>query len=345
MESEIFDLEKIKDLIEPIDLLQGKLTKLDMVYDKYKEISSLVLKIMDNQDFLDQFDEINKVLDKLNRDLHYISNQNLTNFLFFHDLLIQKYKESFKESLKVINITQDHMKELGLSFIENRKIHKIIRTISYIPSLSLDEWLELLSSLKLNSIFFIGVEKIEKFFKIKLESKLKLELEKIPEDIDKEIIEKFKATYENDPLSFQDFLQQIENQLSAEELKKKRKIIEDLKNKELLEKMKKKQEDQFHSKTYQEYIHLPDEEFERRRRKQRREKLSELAEKPAKEIELSEDVVEKIEKFKSQFEKKFEEDYLIKKDDDMDPLELIRERDKKKKEEYQKFINKFKKED
>ncbi|MFX1273986.1 MAG: hypothetical protein ACFFBP_02215 [Promethearchaeota archaeon] len=343
MEFEIFNLEKIKDLIGPLEGLQGNLAKLDKLYEDYKEESIIVSNIFENDDFITQLEEVNEILSKSYQEIRQISSQNLNQFLFFQDLLIQKYKEAFKDSLKAINLTQSYTKQLGLYLIENRNISKNIETISFIPSLSLEEWLELLNSLKLNSIFLTGVNNIEKYFISIIESKLELELEKVPDDIDTEIVNKFKETYLRSPISFEEFLYEIEKQLTAEELKKKRKIIEELKKKEVIEDMKKKQEDQFHSSTYQEYIRLSDEEFERRRRKQRREKLSEIAEKPSKEIELSDDVVEKIEKFKSQFEKNFEEEYLIQKDDELDPLDLIRERKKKKKEEYQKYLKKFKK--
>ena len=344
MEYEIFNLEKIKELIKPLDRLQGKSATLNLIYEDYQKQYESFLEIFDNDELNIQLKNTHKILEKLTEEIAKISNQNLSEFLFFHDLLIQKYKESFKESLKHIGLNSNNTKKLGLTFIEKKEVNKIVEKISFIHSLAINEWLEILISLKLNSIFLNNVDKIKEYFRTIIDSKLKYELEKIPEDTNLEIINKFKEVFPETQISFEDFLYDIENQLSAEEFKKKKQILEELKKKESLEEMKKKQQDQFRSSTYQEYIYLSDEEFERRRRKQRREKLSEIAEKPSKEVELSDDVLEKIEKFKSQFEKKFEEEYLIQKDDEMDPLDLIRERKKKKKEEYQKFIDKFKKE-
>ncbi len=344
MEYEIFNLEKIKELVEPLDKLQGKSAILNLIYKNYEEQHQLFLKGFNNDEYNIHFKNIHIILEKLTQKITEISNHNLAEFLFFYNLLIQKYKESFKESLKHIGLNSSRTKELGLTFIENREINKIVENISFINSLTIPEWLELLNSLKLNSLFLNGVDKIKKYYLSIIDSKLQNELEKIPEDVNLEIINKFKEIFPETQISFEDFLLDMENQLSAEEFKKKKQILEELKKKESLEEMKKKQQDQFRSSTYQDYIHLSDEEFERRRRKQRRENLSEIAEKPSKEVELSDDVIEKIEKFKSQFEKKFEEEYLIQKDDEMDPLDLIRERKKKKKEEYQQFIDKFKKE-
>ena len=83
-------------------------------------------------------------------------------------------------------------------------------------------------------------------------------------------------------------------------------------------------------------------EFERRLRKQKREKLTDvIVDGNQKKLELSDEVSEKIQKFKLQFDKNFKENYLNQKDDDKDPIELIRERKKKKEKEYKKFKNHF----
>ncbi|KKL55087.1 hypothetical protein LCGC14_2258910, partial [marine sediment metagenome] len=60
-------------------------------------------------------------------------------------------------------------------------------------------------------------------------------------------------------------------------------------------------------------------------------------------IEISEEISEKIEKFKSKFNKSFEEKYLIKKDEEKDPIDLIRERKSNKDKEYKHFKDHFKK--
>ena len=48
-----------------------------------------------------------------------------------------------------------------------------------------------------------------------------------------------------------------------------------------------------------------------------------------------------IEKFKSEMDRRFKEEFIIKKDEDTDPLDLIRERKLKKAEEYKNYIKKF----
>ena len=77
-------------------------------------------------------------------------------------------------------------------------------------------------------------------------------------------------------------------------------------------------------------------------RKEKREKLADvIVDGNQNELELSNEVSEKIKKFKMEFDKNFKEKYLNQKDDDKDPIELIREIKKKKEIEYKKFKNHF----
>ena len=90
-------------------------------------------------------------------------------------------------------------------------------------------------------------------------------------------------------------------------------------------------------------MRLSDKEFEKMRRKTRREKLSDLGTKKNKleEIHISEEISEKIEKFKSKFENSFEEKYLVREDIEKDPLDLIRKRKEEKEKEYNRHFKKF----
>ena len=142
-------------------------------------------------------------------------------------------------------------------------------------------------------------------------------------------------------MSFEEFLQIIENNLTQQELKVRRKIVKETKEKEEFKKLKKKQEE--HKETYDDYLKLSDSEFDRKRRKKSREKLNFTAKngKKVKEIEISKEISEKIEKFKSKFNKTFADKYLIQKDDEEDPLDLVRERKKKKEKEYKHYKDHF----
>lgn len=94
--------------------------------------------------------------------------------------------------------------------------------------------------------------------------------------------------------------------------------------------------------TYESYLKFSKKEFERRLRKKKREKLTSVSiSGNQKKLELSDEVIEKIEKFKVKFDKRSEKNYLPKENIDEDPLKIIRERKKKKEKEYQKFKDHF----
>ncbi|MFX0007888.1 MAG: hypothetical protein ACFFAV_14360, partial [Candidatus Hermodarchaeota archaeon] len=172
--------------------------------------------------------------------------------------------------------------------------------------------------------------------------KLKEELSRIPEEVPPELIVDYENFFKENPtITFNEFFQTIEKQLTNQELKEKRAIIEEAKEKEKLEKLKKKQEEQ--KTAYENYLKLSDSEFKRLTRKKSREKLSNISKKTNENssIEISEEISEKIKKFKSQFEKSFNEKYMIQKDEDKDPIDLIRERKKKKEKEYKQFEDHF----
>ncbi len=84
-------------------------------------------------------------------------------------------------------------------------------------------------------------------------------------------------------------------------------------------------------------------EFQKKIRKKTRGKLTEITEDPKKVKEVSADVLDKISKFKTKFEEKFDDQFLIKKTEDKDPLDVIRERKKLTEEEYKQYLKKFKK--
>ena len=175
-----------------------------------------------------------------------------------------------------------------------------------------------------------------------MKKRLTAELNKIPEHIDPTLIDDYKKSFFTEEKTFDRYLQEIESHLSKEELKYKRITTQKIKDKEELDELKKEQDEQFRTSTYQDYIKLSSAEFDRRRRKQRREKLSDLKNLPTKDIEISEDVAEKIVEYKSQLKKSFEQEYLIQKDEDTDPLDVIRERKQIEEKEYKKHIKKFK---
>ena len=343
MEPTIFNLEKIKEITSPIVGLQGKANFLEKIHEEFVELEKSITVLSYKEEYLNQIQDLTGILNQIKDDLLKISNDNITKFLFFQDNLIKKYKESFKESLKYLNLTENSTRQIGLFLIEKKKISKIIDKSSFISSLALNQWIQLLNSLKKNSLFLSSINKIKEFHDVIMKKRLTAELNKIPEHIDPTLIDDYKKSFFTEEKTFDRYLQEIESHLSKEELKYKRITTQKIKDKEELDELKKEQDEQFRTSTYQDYIKLSSAEFDRRRRKQRREKLSDLKNLPTKDIEISEDVAEKIVEYKSQLKKSFEQEYLIQKDEDTDPLDVIRERKQIEEKEYKKHIKKFKK--
>ena len=340
--NQIFNLEKIKELTSPIEDLQVELNQLNDTSLKITENMQFIEHEFNDKNFLSQIATLKELLQNVNNRLNKISKINLNRFLDFQDQLIKKYKEDFKNNLKKLNINKEITKKIGLNLIERKKISKIIDFMSFVPSIEIARWLELLDSLKHNTIFLKTIKKTKRYYQNLIQVKLKKELSRIPEDIDPNLIKDYEKFFKEDPtLTFNEFFQTIENQLTQQELSAKRAVTKKVKEKEELEKLKKKQEEQ--KKAYVNYLKLSDREFKRLRRKKSREKLTDISKEPTENnsIEICDEVSEKIKKFKSQFEKSFNEKYMIQKDEDKNPIDLIRERKKKKDKEYKEFEDHF----
>ena len=341
----IFDLEKIKEITEPIESLQNNLNKLEKNSLKLEEIKK---EISSHDELIPEDNQLGalfNLIHKFDSEITGVTNNDISSLLSIQASLIKRYKTNYKNRLKNLNLDQQKIKNLGLALIRSRAISKIISEISYISSISLIEWLDILDSLKENSLFTKSIKTLGIYNNTLLERKLERELIKIPKQIDSLIIERFKKAFlEDNDLTFNAFFKAYNLNLSDKALSTRKELIEKAKKKEEFEKIKKKQEEQ--NQLYEDYLHLSSKEFERRRRKNRREKLSEIQpdNNPSKKLNISDEISEKIEQFKSQFDKKYQEDYLKEDEDQKDPIELIRERKKFKSEEFKKYKNHFDKE-
>ncbi|MFX0057311.1 MAG: hypothetical protein ACFE8J_03330 [Candidatus Heimdallarchaeota archaeon] len=339
---QLFDLDKIKELTSPIEDLQIKLNQLN-------EISEILItnKQNLNQHFPDkensnELESLFLLIEKLNNALIRISNENINSYLDFRENLIKKYKENFKNRLINLKLQKEKTQLIGLFLIKNKKISKIVNQISPTPAIDINQWLELFDSLKQNSIFTKTVRRFTIFYNKILQERLDNELSNSPDNIDPSVKKQFKEKfYDNPELTFEKFLRDFENQLTHEEIKTKKEFIKKIREREELQKLKKEQEEK--KGLYEDYLKLSHKEFERRRRKERRQKLNKITDtaKNGKNLELSKEITEKIEKFKSQFDQSFQEKYLNVEDKELDPLDIIRKRKKKKEDEYKEFRDHF----
>ncbi|MFW9998935.1 MAG: hypothetical protein ACFE9Q_11505 [Candidatus Hodarchaeota archaeon] len=340
--NKLFDLDKIKKLTDPIEELQVQLNQLTETSKNATENIKIFEREYVDRNFQVQIENIEDLLEEITSKLSHISKINLNKFLELKDQLIEKYKEGFKDNLKKLNVNQELTKSIGLVLIEDKKISKVIDFVSFIPSIQISQWLDLLDSLKHNTLFLKSVKRFKNYFQDLIQTRFNIELSKIPEGTDSKLIKDYESYFEKDStLTFSDFLRKIESQLTQQDITEKKSLIKRVREREEIEKLKKKQEEQ--KETYESYLKLSDREFRRMRRKKSREKLTDISleSKAKKNLKLSNEVSEKIEKFKSQLEKSFNEKYMIQKDEDKDPLDLIRERKKRKEKEYKQYKDHF----
>ena len=341
MENQLFNLKKIRELTSPVESLQGKINKMTNLINQFESEKLNVSQYSDNEPFLNQITDITIILESINKNLKNIFTNNINDFLNLKHELTNKYKNDLKNNLNFFDLNKKHTILIGHSLIEKRNISKILTQISYTPSISVTQWLELFDALNQNTIFLSSVENLQKSLLKNVKKRLDYEIKKIPNDTPSSIIEEFERQFNiNYELTYEKFLKAIESKLTEEELQAKKELLSKSKQKQKFEELKKKQEVQM--ETYESYLKLSKKEFERKLRKRKREKLTDVSESgDQKKLELSDEVTEKIEKFKMKFDKKSDKNYLLKEDIDEDPLKIIRDRKKKKEKEYKKFKDHF----
>lgn len=342
MTTNIFDLEKIKELTSSIEDLHIELHKMNDLKNEVVEYANNITELAKNNEIINFYEKLIEIMERFYNKLIKVSRENINIYFFYQDNLIKKYKEIFKEKLKKGTINEKFTKKIGINLIENKELCKIILNTSFTPSIELYQWLDIIDSLNQSSIFINTIRKVSDYYNILNQEKLNKIFSELPQDTDGKLIEAYKkAFFKNPNLTFLEFIQKGEKEFTQEELKIKKKIIQEAKEKEEIENLKKNQQEQ--QEVYQNYLSLSDSEFKRLRRRKKREKLKDVIIQPINEtkIDLPKDITQKIEEFKSHLENSFETEYFIKKDENKDPLDLIRERKKKKKEEYKQFEEHF----
>ena len=342
IEYEIFNLEEIKELIYSFNDLQISRNLLNSLSDDFNTNDIRINNISISKDNLIYFTDFLNSIQSLIDNLIEVTDQNINLFNEFQNSLLLKFKKNYKKKLKELELNKHTLQHLGNSLIKNKHVFKIISNISYVQSIRLNQWFELIDSLKQNSTFNIIIQKLHKFYQDLIEHKLNEQLSTIQGKFDESVINDYKRAFYKDPnLTFSEYQHLYEISLNKEQFEEKKDYNEIEQEKIELEKLKKNQEKQ--DELYQDYLRLPSKEFERRRRKERREKLSkiDIGTTNDKKLEISKETSEKIEKFKSSLDKSLKNNYLFKENEDKSPIELIRERKKRKSEEFRKYKKHF----
>ncbi|MFX0008483.1 MAG: hypothetical protein ACFFAV_17370, partial [Candidatus Hermodarchaeota archaeon] len=217
--NQIFNLEKIKELTSPIEDLQTELNKINDVSSKITKNMELIEHEPYVKEFSTQIIIIQELLQNIKIKIEEISNTNLNRFLDFQNILIIKYKELFKDRLKSLSLNRELTKFIGLNLVQNKQISKIIEYVSFIPSIEISNWLEIIDSLKYNTIFLKSIKKAKNYYNTLIQLKLKEELSRIPEEVPPELIVDYENFFiENPTITFNEFFQTIEKQLTKQEL-------------------------------------------------------------------------------------------------------------------------------
>ncbi|MHA1725495.1 MAG: hypothetical protein ACTSYC_11920 [Promethearchaeota archaeon] len=345
-QTDIFDLNKIKNLTDSIYLIQSKLNVINSESNTFIKNNDDLKQSINDPEVLNHLEDLSQLFKKVNSNLKNYFESTLKGFQEFRDMLIHSYKKDLNNKLKNAKGIHSITRTLGLKYIKNKKVSKILRKHSIISSISRSQWLDIVDSLNQNSLFQSINKNFTSFYQSVIKKKIEKRLKTVPPDIQPDLIESFKEKLQNNfSLTFVEFIKSLDKQPKSIDL--------DLGKEQPFPREKEiKPESQERSPVekprdiYQEYLKLPKKEFERIKRRKSRPKLSELLnnESPSKEFKINKEVSEKIEKFKSKLDKSFQDKYLLQEPEKQDPLELIRKRKKEKKEEFQRFIDKIKKE-
>ena len=241
MENQLFNLKKIRELTSPIENLQGKVNQIAHLVNQFESEKLIFSQYSNNQSILNQITDITTILENINKNLKNIFTNNINDFLNLKHKLTNKYKTDLKNNLKIIELNTNFTIAVGQSLIERRDISKIITQISYIPSISIKQWLELIDALNQNTLFLSSVEKLQKSYLKIVKKRLDYELKKIPIATPSSIVEEFEQQFNNNhDITYEKFHKTIESKLTEEELQVKKELLTKRKQKHEIEELKKK---------------------------------------------------------------------------------------------------------
>ena len=121
---QLFNIEKINEVTNPIEYLQGNLSNLEFIYKSFIENKDIVDQTIYDRDFSLNIQSISEKLNKINEIVIKISNENINKFLIFQDLLIKKYinavnafAQTYKRIILTINV-KNCINQFGSRIVE-----------------------------------------------------------------------------------------------------------------------------------------------------------------------------------------------------------------------------------
>jgi len=160
----LFNLEKIQALTRPIEEFGGNIVNLGITHENFHKNRDRALRKIRDQLFIEKIEQISLEFDAFYEHLSEESTNFVSKFLFFQEKLTKEQLIFFKQKLKDSNL---RLNEFGLHLIEIKKIRRIHDNtlVPFAPCSGL--WLELLNSLKRNSLYISHLKNANNILKIK----------------------------------------------------------------------------------------------------------------------------------------------------------------------------------
>lgn len=161
---DLFNLEKIQELTRPIEEFGGNIVNLGITHENFHKNRDRALRKIRDQLFIEKIEQISLEFDAFYEHLSEESTNFVSKFLFFQEKLTNEQLIFFKQKLKDSNL---RLNEFGLHLIEIKKIRRIHDNtlVPFAPCSGL--WLELLNSLKRNSLYISHLKNANNILKIK----------------------------------------------------------------------------------------------------------------------------------------------------------------------------------
>lgn len=253
-QNQIIDKNSLQKILHISDQIRGNLSDLDLNPDFNENLPESLENVRNN---------LSSLFSRLNSIFSPIKN------VFFEDFQSQILKEI------QFHANSSQTQKIGLNLIGNQVIEKQIGTAHLVSSISHDYWIKIKQILFKSDKFLPILSNLQNFYFKFLDTKVELELNKVPMEIDDGIREEYRKIYYQQQISFEEFLElnnpkdffssTPEESESSDKSEKLRQDFEKAIEHKKLEQNKVQQQKSFDN--YQEYFKMNDRDLERAKRR------------------------------------------------------------------------------
>ncbi|WP_371806573.1 hypothetical protein [Candidatus Lokiarchaeum ossiferum] len=253
-QNQIIDKASLQKILQISDQIRGNLSDLDLNMELYENLPESLKNVKT---------KLSTLFSRLDSIFSPIKN------VIFEDYQSQ-----------IINDIQNQAnplqtQKIGLYFIGNQILEKSIGTAHLVSSISPDYWTKIKQILFTTDKFLPILSNLQNFYLQLLDTKIDLELSKVPMEIDDGVREEYRKIYYKQQISFADFLElnkpkkfdssTQEESESSEKSEQLRQDFEKAIEHKKLEQKKAQQKKSFDN--YQEYFKMSERDLERAKRK------------------------------------------------------------------------------